>query len=269
LVVLGVGATVVAKQDARRCAAAKDAATAKSASARLACLRSALLQGGAVSEGCEAKAIAKFISKMERIEQKGGCGASGSSEALGGLVDLFVSGVEEELTQGLATTTTTVSSSTTTTTAPAACYVGITSAVSSSWSFNGSTGLAAGDAQCDGTVAAGSHVCVYSELVTAGSRGELAGVGDATSFWLQRDVTVDVNGFPSPPGLGGNCIDWSFLGNHIADGEYVTFSGGTPTYHLDYDTTYDGSDTSHTIPSDLECAGVTRSIPCCQAGCVS
>jgi hypothetical protein len=103
--------------------------------------------------------------------------------------------------------------------------------------------------------------------VVAQGRNELAGVPNTTTFWLERDATVDVSGFPSPPGAGGNCINWTFLGNHIADGEYVTFSAGVPTYHLDNDTFFDGVDTSHVIPVGLQCGGEMRSIPCCAAGC--
>src|SRR5205085_11408726 len=122
--------------------------------------------------------------------------------------------------------------------------------------------VAAGDDLCNLNVLAGSHMCTYSELVHVQQAGDLSAVPDATTFWLQRDITVDVSAIPSPPGPGGNCNNWTFNGNHLADGEYVTFVGGVPTYHFDADTVYDGMSTSHVDP-DLPCGGAMRSIPCC------
>lgn len=115
---LGAFAPATAKQNAERCAGAKSAATSRLAAARLACLRASLLNGGPVSEGCVAKAAAKFITKLERIEGKGGCRSSGDGTALTGLVDALVEGVGGILAAGTATTTTLTTPTTSTTLGP-------------------------------------------------------------------------------------------------------------------------------------------------------
>ena len=57
-----------------------------------------------------------------------------------------------------------------------------------------------------------------------------------------------------------------FVGNHLADGEYITFdAAGVPTYHFDNDTFYDSVATEHVTPGDLDCGGQTRAILCCNA----
>lgn len=153
-------------------------------------------------------------------------------------------------------------------------YAGRVDGVGPTWSSapgaGGLTGLAAGDAACAALGVGADHVCDYEELVLADLADEtaFAAIPAGTTAWLQRTTTVDVLGTPSPPGAGGRCVEWNYATNHTADGEYVTFdTAGTPTYHFDTDTFYDGIDTTHTVTGDLQCGGVTRAILCCNAAC--
>src|SRR6185436_18692708 len=103
----------------------------------------------------------------------------------------------------------------------------------------------------------------------AAAGGELNAIAQGTTAWIHRTTSAIVFGNPSPPGPGGRCNDWTFNGNHLADGEYVTFDTiGVPTMHLDNDTVYDPTTPLvHTITGDLECGGQTRSIFCCYTAC--
>lgn len=149
-------------------------------------------------------------------------------------------------------------------------YAGMASGASSVWATlpnaSGLTGLAAGNAQCASIGA--DHVCDYEEVVAAALAGELSAIPMGTTAWMQRTTAVDVGGTSYPAGQGGRCVDWTFSGNHLADGEYITFDAlGMPTYHFDPDTFFDGTDTSHATPGDLECGGATRAILCCYPSC--
>lgn len=132
-------------------------------------------------------------------------------------------------------------------------------------SAGGMTGLDAGDAAC-ATIGA-DHVCDYEEVVLAASLGQLSTIPAGTTAWVQRTTTVDVGGVSSPPGPGGNCVDWTYSTNHIGDGEYAVFeTAGVPTFHLDNDTIFDPSAPGvHDIVGDLQCGGTIRSILCCFA----
>lgn len=151
--------------------------------------------------------------------------------------------------------------------APAApVYAGLVADRSSDWrdSFD-MVGLEAGTRQC---VAIGAdHPCDYDEIVVAAARGELDAVPVTTTAWLQRTTRVTMAGTTYEPGEGANCSSWTFTGNHLADGEYVTFEvAGDPIFHLDPDPVFDpGSPNVHTTPGDLECGGVTRALLCCNA----
>lgn len=128
----------------------------------------------------------------------------------------------------------------------------------------GAIGLEAGHAQC--RFLGGDHVCDYTELRAAEAAGELANVPEGTTGWVQRTTPEMVNGQLSEPGRGGNCVDWTFVGNHLADGEYVAFGpGGVATWFLDNDTFFDGIDMTHVQAGQLECSGVTRTLFCCNA----
>jgi hypothetical protein len=149
-------------------------------------------------------------------------------------------------------------------------YVGRYLGASSLWAdlpnANGQLGLAAGDAQCVALDVGADHVCDYEELVAAHVAGEtlFGEIPLGTTLWVQRTTTETVGGIDYPPGQGANCVDWTFIGNHLADGEYATFDAtGVPTYHLDSDAVFDGIDTTHAAPGDLQCGGVTRDLPCC------
>lgn len=133
----------------------------------------------------------------------------------------------------------------------------------------GMTGYEAGVAAC--TTIGADHPCDYDEIVTAAAAGELSTIAAGTSAWLHRTTTVMVGGTDSPPGPGGRCNDWTFDGNHLADGEYVSFDvAGVPTYHFDADTVFDpGSPGTHVVVGDLDCGGVTRSVLCCYPRCTA
>lgn len=113
------------------------------------------------------------------------------------------------------------------------------------------------------------HVCDYVELLAANTAGEFANVPQGTTAWVHRTTDAMVGGSNSPAGPGGRCNDWTFNGNHIADGEYATFdTAGVITFHLDNDTVYDpGQPGVHTVVGDLECGGVMRAVFCCSPAC--
>jgi hypothetical protein len=144
-----------------------------------------------------------------------------------------------------------------------------TAPVTSFWTdaMNGSvTGLAAGTSLCHNS--GWDHYCDYTELLGAQAQAEFATVLDSTTGWVNRTTTAQVNGQPSAPGLGGNGNNCTYVGNILANGEYVTFASGVPTYHLDNDTIYDPANPgAYVDPTDLHCLGVARSILCCAATC--
>jgi hypothetical protein len=151
-------------------------------------------------------------------------------------------------------------------------YAGKIDNTSSVWSTlanaGGQTGLEAGNAACKAI--GGDHVCDYEEVVLAAQGGQLSSIPQGTTAWLQRTTTVMVNGTASAPGPGGRCNDWTYMTNHISDGEYITFdTAGTPTYHFDNDTIYDPANPHvHTNDADLQCGGASRSILCCFTACM-
>jgi hypothetical protein len=136
----------------------------------------------------------------------------------------------------------------------------------------GATSLAAGDNQCQALGLGALHVCDYTEVRLAEAHGELLGVPAGTTAWVQRTTTELVNGLPSAPGPGGNCHNWTYAGNHLGDGEYLSFDQpGLPTYFLDDDTGWNpgGPDQNdHAQPGLLQCGGTMRSIFCCYPPCV-
>ncbi len=133
----------------------------------------------------------------------------------------------------------------------------------------GQTGLDAGNAQCKALGIGADHVCDYEEvkLAQAAAEPSFMTIPAGTSAWVQRTTTAMVMGNPSAPGPGGRCNDWTYMTNHISDGEYITFDTvGNPTYHLDNDTIFDPMN-PHVIVGDLQCGGQTRSILCCYQSC--
>ncbi len=171
--------------------------------------------------------------------------------------------------------TTTSTGSTTSTTTMDPCeghifYAGMVSGAISAWSnhpqANGKTGYEAGIAICQSIGA--DHPCDYEEVLDAEAAGELANVAQGTTAWIHRTTVAMVGGNPSDPGPGGRCNDWIYTTNHISDGEFVSFDQvGTPTYHLDNDTFFDGEDPSHAQAGALQCNGETRAILCCFPAC--
>lgn len=149
-------------------------------------------------------------------------------------------------------------------------FAGYVDMVASAWGShpqaNGKTGYEAGVEICK-TIAA-DHPCDYLEVQAAYTAGELATVPQGVTAWIHRTTDEIVGGVNSPPGAGGRCNNWVYTTNHISDGEFASFDMvGTPTYHLDNDTFYDGIDTTHTIAGDLQCGGVMRAILCCYPTC--
>jgi hypothetical protein len=145
-------------------------------------------------------------------------------------------------------------------------YAGLVPNMPSTWEYFGMPGLAGGRLSCMNNVAGSDHPCDYEEVVSAAERGELAAIPMGTTAWLQRTTPVTVDGMEYAPGQGGNCVDWTFNGNHLADGEYITFdAAGVPTYHFDSDTFFDGVDTTRAQPGLLQCGFEMRAILCCHA----
>jgi hypothetical protein len=145
-------------------------------------------------------------------------------------------------------------------------YGGPIPSVTVPWVSNGLVGLQAGDDMCHSLGA--DHVCDYEEMLVASAAGEFSAVAAGVTVWVQRTTPAMVNGQTSQPGPGGNCNQWLFNGNHLADGEYAVFDvAGSITFHLDNDTYYDAVDTSHTIPGDLQCGSTFRSVFCCYPAC--
>jgi len=147
-------------------------------------------------------------------------------------------------------------------------YAGLVPNAQSAWQSlpgaEGQVGLEAGHRACQAI--GGDHACDYEEVVLAEGYGQLAAIPAGTTAWLQRTTPVEVGGTTSAPGQGGNCVDWTFVGNHLADGEYITFDAvGVPTYHFDNDTFFDGVATEHVTPGTLDCGGQMRAILCCNA----
>jgi hypothetical protein len=139
----------------------------------------------------------------------------------------------------------------------------------SNWSMlpaaMGTLGLEAGTSQC--RFLGADHPCDYEEIVEAASRGELSAIPMGTTAWLQRTTSVTVEGMERAAGPGANCQDWTFSGNHLADGEYVSFDvAGVPTYHFDPDPTFDPAQPGVFVtPGDVDCGGVMRALLCCNA----
>ena len=141
-------------------------------------------------------------------------------------------------------------------------------AQTSVWAFEGLVGLDAGNAMC-AEASLGTHVCSYAELLVAEAKADnlepvLNGLAVGTTLWVHRDTPEMVNGSMSMPGAGGRCNDWTYPTNHISDGEYADITATSDlTFFLDNDTFFDGIDTTHTLPADLQCGGTIRAIPCC------
>lgn len=155
-----------------------------------------------------------------------------------------------------------------------AYYAGKLDGAGSVWSelpqAMNAVGLEAGDNACKSLAVGADHVCDYEEVLLAEAQGELASIPAGTTAWVQRTTTAIVNGAPSEPGRGGNCNNWTFGGNHLADGEYATFdTTGVPTFHLDDDTIFDPNAPlgEHIIAADLQCGSTVRSILCCYPLC--
>lgn len=149
-------------------------------------------------------------------------------------------------------------------------YAGSVAPQTSAWTYQGSDGVEAGNMMCKALGAAG--ICDYEQVKLAVAQGELNGdpsITTGVTAWIHRTTPETVGATVYPPGPGGRCNDWLFNGNHLADGEYVTFtkSGAivTAQYLLDSDTIYDAT-TNHVQPG-LDCGGVSRRILCCHPRC--
>jgi hypothetical protein len=152
-------------------------------------------------------------------------------------------------------------------------YAGKIDGASSVWSglsgTMGAMGLEAGNNACVSQVGGSDHVCDYEEVLKAAAANEalFANIPQGTTAWVQRTTDAMVMGTNSPAGPGGRCNNWTYMTNHISDGEYATFdTKGVPTFHLDNDTTYDAANPKVNA-TDLQCGGTTRSILCCYQAC--
>lgn len=143
---------------------------------------------------------------------------------------------------------------------------GVTAPTGSVWSANGQLGLNAGQELCD-DVAFGSHVCTYSEVKIAENKGELVNVPDGTA-WLHRTTPEMVNGTMTEANPGARCNNWEYGTDHLADGEFITFAGGVPTYSLDAtpglnpDNMFPQNNTPG-LPCQGDLGGPQRVILCC------
>lgn len=108
---------------------------------------------------------------------------------------------------------------------------GMTAPTGSVWSADSLKGLDAGEKLCS-DVAFGSHVCTYDEVVIAEGKGELATIPDGTA-WLHRTSPVMVMGNMTEANPGARCNNWEYGTDHLADGEFITFAAGVPTYSFD------------------------------------
>ncbi|MFO0758201.1 MAG: hypothetical protein U0359_17020 [Byssovorax sp.] len=171
---------------------------------------------------------------------------------------------------GGGTTTTTTSSG-----AGGACqgvviYAGKVDAVGSVWASGhgvpkmappgGKTGVDAGNAMCD-QMAAGSHACIYEELVMAANEAGFKAIPQNTTAWVHRTKAVDVGGQTLQVAKGARCDDWTYATDHLNDGEWAEFKAqGVPTYHFDNDP-----NAIQANPKDAPCGhnDLDRSILCC------
>jgi hypothetical protein len=149
------------------------------------------------------------------------------------------------------------------------------------WSYQADIGTAAGTALC---VAIGAdHVCDYDDVVRAASKGEFANkLTTSETAWLHRTTSVTVSatspkivvlGQPATMGQtytvgpASRCNDWSYMTDHLNDGEYIDFSSGlaTPTFHLD-----DNPSAIQAGTKDIPCGhnATLRDVLCCYPKCM-
>ncbi|MRG93527.1 hypothetical protein [Polyangium spumosum] len=148
------------------------------------------------------------------------------------------------------------------------------------WSFMGSLGYEAGTKMCQAIGAAG--VCDYLQLkeVLDNPAAHPADVtkmltkvpaGGMITVWVNRSTVETVGGVASQPGAGATCNNWTYITNHIGDGEYLTLNNTagalSGTFTLDADTVFSGDPGDGHAQPGLDCGGVTRYIPCCFPVC--
>jgi cysteine-rich repeat protein len=133
------------------------------------------------------------------------------------------------------------------------------------WTYQGLTGLDAGNAACQSIGA--DHACTYAEIREAEIQGELTGLASGLTAWLHR--TTDVPG-AAMPGAGCRCNEWKYATNHISDGEFLTMqAGGVVSYTFDPGSClFDANNPGMYTTAGLDCGGATRAIFCCFAECV-
>lgn len=138
--------------------------------------------------------------------------------------------------------------------------------IPSVWSFAGFLGQQAGRAMCEFIGAA--RVCDYHDLRRADLLGELTGIAEGQTIWLNRFTPVTIGDTTYAPGAGGRCNDWTYPGHHLADGETATLSSsGSLTFTLDPDACYTGEyDAPHCSAganTPITCYQTVRAIACC------
>ena len=137
---------------------------------------------------------------------------------------------------------------------------GFTAPTMGRWTVPGvEPGLEAGDAA--GQALGGDHVCTDKELDAAYEAGDFEAAGSGRDMWLFH-----------PGDESGHCLNWTYQGAHIADGNYSRSrrdnDGMRLDAHIAPPSKLDGDCLSNpelcpsTVPSGFPC-NVERSIACC------
>jgi hypothetical protein len=163
-------------------------------------------------------------------------------------------------------------------------FAGMAQAQLGAFSFGGDVGLDAATKACQAL--GGFGMCDYEQWKQLeGDPVKYAAdivklttaipVGTCQDVWLQRTtMAMDATcpGGMSAAGPGGNCNNWNYGTNHVADGEHVNVcnvaGAVTYTYSIDCDTVYDAANPAPHQNQVLTC-GVMRPIPCCYQKCIS
>ncbi|MDI1484418.1 hypothetical protein [Polyangium sp. y55x31] len=151
----------------------------------------------------------------------------------------------------------------------------------SQWSGMGSLGYPAGTKMCNAIGAA--DVCDYEQLaeifnnpaahpVDVAKIATKVAAGSSITAWVNRTTMTTIGGTTYPVGAGGRCNNWTYMTNHIDDGEYVTITNTagavSGAFTLDSNPCYTGNTADGCAQGGaLDCGGVQRYIPCCFPVC--
>ncbi|TKD09253.1 hypothetical protein [Polyangium fumosum] len=162
-------------------------------------------------------------------------------------------------------------------------FSGFTAAPQASqWSYMGSLGYEAGTKMCQAIGAAG--VCDYEQLAEifnnqAAHPVDVAKIttgvpaGGMITAWVNRTTMATIGGTSYAVGAGGRCNNWTYMTNHIDDGEFVTITNSAGAiagaFTLDSNACFTGNPADGCAGPGLECGSVQRYIPCCFPVCQS